>query len=379
MQKHRIGLVGTGFIARGLLLLLSSMPDMEVTAVLTRRKLNECTEVPLPHVLTNSIQELLAKSDLIVECSGDVIHATGVIAKAMEAALPVVTMDAELQVTTGSFFVSKGYITEAEGDQPGCLAALKANVESMGFKPLVYGNIKGFLNLNPPLEDMLYWGKRSGISLQMVTSFTDGTKVQIEQALVANGLGTGIAKDGLLGTAAEDLQEGAEVLAAEAKRLGKPIADYLLSAKSPPGVFITAEHDERQKDALAYFKMGKGPFYTLLQPYHLCHLEVVKTIRRTLLGEAPLLNNSASPKISVAAVAKRALTPGTVIKKGIGSFDVRGIAVDIAANPNHIPIGLLSYAVVKEHIEPGQILQFRDVDIPDSLASLAWQDIMKKN
>lgn len=375
-QPYRIGIVGTGFIARGLLLSLEAENEFMVTAVLTRRNIQECPDAPSPNLLTNSTEELIEKSDIIVECSGDVLYATEVIAGAMAAKLPVVTMNAELQATTGSYFVSRGYITEAEGDQPGCLAALKENAIRMGFKPLVYGNIKGFLNLNPSMDEMLYWGNRSGISLEMVTSFTDGTKVQMEQALVANGLGATIARDGLLGFANEDLNAGAEMMAQEAKRLGAPISDYLLSSKAPPGVFITAEHDERQQGALAYFKLGKGPFYTLLQPYHLCHLEIAKTIRRTLEGRAPLLNNSANPSVSVAAIAKRPLTPGTLIKKGIGSFDVRGIAVDIDRNQNHLPIGLLAHAVIKEHIEPGQLIQFSHVDLPDSLALRAWKEII---
>ena len=68
----------------------------------------------------------------------------------------------------------------------------------MGFHPVVYGNIKGFLNKNPKKEEMEYWSKRNGISLGMTTSFTDGTKVHIEQALVANGLGADILDRDLL-------------------------------------------------------------------------------------------------------------------------------------------------------------------------------------
>ena len=40
----------------------------------------------------------------------------------------------------------------------------------------------------------------------MVTSFTDGTKVQIEQCLVANGLDAGIAKEDLIGLETGDLK-----------------------------------------------------------------------------------------------------------------------------------------------------------------------------
>ena len=187
----------------------------------------------------------------------------------------------------------------------------------------------------------------------------------------------GIAKPGLLGIPCDDLHEGAMVLAEEAKRLGHPISDYILSPKSPKGVFIVAEHDERQREYLRYFKLGDGPYYVLLQCFLLCHLEIVKTIRRVLKGEGVLINNTGKPTISVAAIAKRPLSPGETIKRGIGSFDVRGSAIRIESDSRHIPIGLLANAVVRRKIVPGQRLSFDDVEIPDSLAHKAWLETQR--
>ena len=375
-NKSKIGIVGTGFIAKGLAMALDRRGDMVVSRVLTRTKVSERSDFPKQDVLTNSINELIDGSDLIVECSGDVIYATDVIDKVLKASLPVVTMDSELQITTGSYFTRRGFITEAEGDQPGSLAALKENAIQMGFKPLVYGNIKGFLNHSPTREEMDYWAGKQNISLDMVISFTDGTKVQIEQALVANGFGAGIAVAGLIGISSDDVNTGAKELAKRAKIIGYPISDYILSPKSPAGVFIAAEHDEQQKPYLVNYKLGEGPYYVLLQNHHLCHLEIAKTIRRVLDGGGVLLNNSKNPTISVAAVAKRPLASGHFIRRGIGSFDVRGIAVNIADNPNHIPIGLLANAVLNRNIESGQQISFDDVEIPESLALLAWRESM---
>ncbi|WP_373231296.1 NAD(P)-dependent oxidoreductase [Cohnella sp.] len=377
-EKIRIGVVGTGLIAKGLTLALENQPDLILTGILTRRDIATMTSHPSSELLTNSVDDLIDKADLIVVSTGDVIYGTDVIDLAIKANLPVVTMDAELQVTTGSYFARLGLITEAEGDQPGCLAALKENAEQMGFKPLVYGNIKGFLNLNPAQEDMEYWSKRNGTSPGMTTSFTDGTKVQIEQVLVANGLGAGIAREGLLGYESEDSHSGGVHLAEQAKELGMPISDYILAPKVPPGVFITAEHDGRQKDALRYYKMGEGPYYTLLVNYHLCHLEILKTIRRIINGGGVLLNNNTEPAFSAAAVAKRDLNAGEFVERGVGSFQVRGIAVEIARNLNHVPIGLLSDAVLLRPVKEGQTLTFDDVKLPDSLAVRAWKEIIER-
>ncbi|MEH7226501.1 NAD(P)-dependent oxidoreductase [Bacillus sp. JJ1566] len=374
----RIGIAGTGLIGKGLAIEVIKQDDLQLSSVLTRRDISTMEDYPAVGALTNSLDEIIDNCDLIVECSGDVIYGTEVIDKAIKASIPVITMNAELQVTTGSYFAKRGFITEAEGDQPGCLASLHENVVQMGFKPLVYGNIKGFLNLDPKMEEMEYWSKRNGVRLDMTTSFTDGTKVQIEQVLVANGLNAGIACDGLLAPSSDDLNNTGAELANEAKRLGHPICEYVLAPKAPPGVFITAEHDSNQMDALRYFKMGEGPFYTILQNYHLCHLEIMKTIRRVINGGGVLLNNGENPTASVAAVAKRTLLPGEKIEKGIGSFQVRGEAVTISKNPNHVPIGLLVNVVLKSQVNEGDIVTFDDVELPESLALLAWYETVNK-
>ncbi|WP_455661700.1 NAD(P)-dependent oxidoreductase [Pradoshia sp.] len=374
IMKQRVGIIGSGFIGKGLVKALNLMDDMEVIKVMTRTRIDGRSDFPYPDLLTNSIEDCIEHSDVIVECTGDVLFGTEMIARVMESGIPVLTMNTELQVTTGSYFAGKGFITEAEGDQPGCIAALRENALQMGFEPLVYGNIKGFLNPNPSPEDMYYWSKRNKISLEMVTSFTDGTKVEFEQTLVANAFQTKLMPNGIYGVASEDLNEGANALASEAERLGYPISDYVLSGKAPAGVFITAKHRdmEGQRDALHYMKFGEGPYYTLIMPFHLCHLEVVKTIRRVLEKKEVLLNNTSTPSYSMGAVAKKELAVGTRIKRGIGSFEVRGRALKIDDMPNHIPIGLMEQATIIRPVEAGEMLTFADVDIPDSLAYQAW-------
>ena len=144
--------------------------------------------------LTSSLHQLIHQSDLIVECTGDAIYATEIVDRALRAGRPIVTMDSEFHVTTGSYFTDRGVLTESQGDQPVSIAALAEQAGEMGLEPLVYGNRKGFYNPDPTLEQMQCWATAQGISLRQVTSFTDGTKIQIEAALVANGLGARIAQ-----------------------------------------------------------------------------------------------------------------------------------------------------------------------------------------
>ena len=228
LPAANIGIVGSGFIAAGLLALLCATPDLRPVKVLSRRHPTELNGL-IGDLHTDSTDELLEASDLIVECSGDVHHAAEVIDKALKAGKPVVTMGTEFHVTVGSCFHGRGLLTEAEGDQPGSLAALHEEVIGMGFKPLVYGNIKGFLNHHPSVEEMLYWSGIQGISVPQVTSFTDGTKMQMEQAFIGNGMGAGLLARGMVGPVGMDLREGAELLAARAKMGGRPVVDYLLN------------------------------------------------------------------------------------------------------------------------------------------------------
>jgi predicted homoserine dehydrogenase-like protein len=244
----------------------------------------------------------------------------------------------------------------------------------MGVTPLVYGNIKGFLNHSPSPAEMAYWADRQGISLSQVTSFTDGTKLQIEQALVANGLGATIARRGLLGPRTNTVATGAAQLAEAADTIGAPISDYVLPESGSPGVFLVATFDEELGEFLRYYKvrLGDSPYVLLERPFHLCNLEIPLTVDRLLRGDPVAFNNGPRPRAGVAAVAKRALRAGDRIENAIGGFQVRGEAVLIADEPDHVPIGLLAGATVERPVAAGETLRFSDVSVPESLALRAW-------
>lgn len=373
----RIGLSGTGFIARGIAGLLAQDPARyTVTAALTRRAPSEVAPMPGGVPVTDAPGRLIEGADVIVECSGTVGGAARVVAAALEAGLPVLTMNAEFQLTLGPAFHGRGRIDESRGDQPGSIAALAEEARLMGFRPLVYGSQKGFLNPDPTPDEMAYWARRSGISLAAVTAFTDGTKVQIEQALVANALGAGIARRNLLGPAAEDLAAGAEVLAEAAAQAGGPLSDYVLQPGGAGDVFVLATHPG-PPEALRYYKLGEGPHYLLRRPYHLGHLEVPLSLSRLVEGRAPLMPPAPTARVSVAAVAKRDLPAGTRIERAMGSFDLRGEAVVAADAPGHCPIGLLDGARLTRPVARGETLALDGVELADAGALALWQAMAK--
>lgn len=376
-EPIRVGIVGTGGIGRGLAKLLARRRDFKISGILTRRRgVIESLGVS-QDLVTLHPEKIMEASDVIVVSTGDVIYSTYIIDLAFTYGLPVVTMDADTQVVTGSWLSRRGVLTEANGDQPGCLAALNLEVMQMGFKPLVYGNIKGFLNINPSLEDMVFWAQKQGYSLSSVTSFTDGTKLQIEQCLVANYFGLDIAKQGMIGLETSDFEKGAFALGQEAMNRQQVLSDYIISRESPPGVFITATHQEDLAPELKTYKMGDGPFYLLYKPNHLCFFEIPNTILNLLDKKEILMDNGPRPTVSVGTIAKKKLIAGSVLDKGIGSMEVRGEALEILAEPSHVPIGLMTNVRLKRDVEPGQVITYDDVDIPDSLAYTAWNETIR--
>ena len=385
-----LGMIGSGFIARGILY-AAKAAGYKIGPVLSRSTTAR-PDFPFADHLTDSLDELLEKSDLIIEASGDPIYVTPLIEKCLAAGKPVVTLDSEFHVTTGSYFVGKGLLTEAEGDQPGCIAALREEALSLGFKPLVYGNVKGYFNPKPDKKTMEYYSGLNGISIDQTTSFTDGTKVQIEQTFCANAFGADIVETGMKGLDMPPLvpaetdpkkpqpdlvHEGSKMLGEVAEKHGKAISEYIV-VPGNGSVFVTATHADEQQGPLNYMKMGPGPYYTLVKPYHLCHLEVLKTVRNVIrFGEAgKLLDNSPKPQISVNSIAKRDLKAGEVIKRGIGSFDFRGEACRISENPNHLPIGLLQNAIITRDLKDGDVLTLDDVELPETRAFEIWRELM---
>lgn len=372
-ETKKIGIAGTGFISTGFCRSLSKQDNFSLASILTRRPISSFSGSELQELFTQNIDELIDKSDVILECSGDALWASEIIERAFQAKLPVVTMNAEFQIVAGSYFNERGLLTESEGDQPGSLAVLDQEIRSMGFEPLVYGSQKGFLNHDPDLATMRYWSSHSGQRLDKTVSFTDGTKVQIESALVANGLGGNIIKQGLLGPTCRSSEAGAMELATHAEKLKQVISDFVLQDHGHGEVFIVATHSDQTQAALSYYKLGSGPFYYIEKPYHLGHFEIIKSIERALQTKTVLLNNGKEPRISVAAIAKQKLKPGTLLKQGIGSFELRGMAINIKDHPQHIPISLLNNCEIQRAIEPGQMIMRGDIALPDSLASKAWK------
>ena len=223
---------------------------------------------------------------MVFECTGDALYAAATMGRVLDAGRPVVTLNAEFHVTVGSHFVERGLLSEAEGDQPGCLAALPRTRSRWASRLSVYGNMKAFLNRDPSPEDMRYWAERQGYSPR------DGDLVHrrhqgADRAVPGGQRARRRHRPGGTDRAGDRRSQGAAAeLGAAADRLGHPISEYVLDRGLQHGVFIVARHDERAGAALRNLKLGEGPYYVLIKDYCLVHLEVFKTIERLVAGPA---------------------------------------------------------------------------------------------
>ena len=391
-----VGLVGAGFMARGLInQILNSTPGIDLVVVGNRTPakahaaVTEAGGTAVSADSASAVDALPASGsvaitdDIAVVTGSDrvdvVVDATGAVAFGAELALAVfaagkhlVLLNAEVDATLGPLLVTKAdaagvVYSGADGDQPGVEMNLVRFVRGIGLRPLVAGNIKGLQDpyRNPTTQEG--FAKRWGQDPWMVTSFADGTKVSVEQALVANAAGMSVHKRGMLGrdhaghidelTGAYDVDE--------LRALGGAV-DYVVGSKPGPGVFVLAEHDDpKQRHYLELYKLGTGPLYSFYTPYHLCHFEVPTTVARVALLGDPAIRPDGAPKVDVVTMAKTDLAAGTVLDRP-GGYHYYGEAEKAATThaDRLLPLGVAEGCRLLRDVVKDEVIGYADVELP---------------
>lgn len=394
----RVGLVGAGFMGRGLVnQIVNSVPGMEVVAIANRSEKNAeraFVEAGVenfaraddargidrawgssnrPTVTTN--HEALCEADaveVIIEATGAVEHGARVVVHAIDHGKHVVLMNAEVDGTVGSALKARAdragvVLTGCDGDQPGVQMNLVRFVRGIGLTPLVCGNIKGLQDEHRTPATQAAFAAQWGQDPHMVTSFADGTKVSFEQALVANATGMTVECRGMRGADhhghVDDLTTAYDV--DELRRMGG-VVDYVVGSQPGPGVFVLAtHHDPKQRHYLNLYKLGPGPLYSFYTPYHLCHFEVPTTAARAVLFGDAALQPLGPPTVEVVTIAKRDLRAGQSLD-GLGGYDTYGQCerADVTATENLLPMGLAQGCVLRRDIARDGVLRYDDVEVP---------------
>lgn len=393
----RVGLVGAGFMARGVVhQLLTPIKGIRLVAMYNRhpqRALDLLEEAGAASVRsvsnTNALEEAITDGtiavaddpmhlcaagniDVMIECTGATEFGAAIAIASIEHGKHVILANVVLDATVGPLLKYKAdqagvVITNIDGDEPAVAMNLLRFVETMGYRPVAAGNIKGMIDRYRNPDTQREFAERVKQSPKMVTSYADGTKLSMETCTLANATGFGVARRGMHGHACEHVQELSELLKDDANALLEHgIVDYVVGAKPGSGAFVVAHNDQPVKqEYMRYLKMGGGPLYTFYTPFHLPHLEIAMTIGRAALFNDPAVTPQGAPVCDVVAVAKRDLRRGSIID-GIGGFDAYG-EIDNAGKSRSdslLPISLSVGCKVKRDIAIDSVLTYTDVELP---------------
>ncbi len=391
----RVGVIGAGYMGRGLVMqIITAMTGMDCSAVYNRtidtaelaytqsgvddvvrasdlKTLENAIEAGRPVVCDDPM--LLCEAgnlDCIVEATGEVEFGAQVVVRALKHGKHVVLLNAELDAVVGPELkvmadAAGVAITNCDGDQPGVVMNLYRWVKSIGYDPVLLGNMKGLQDhyRNPTTQQ----GFADAVKQKpkMITSFADGTKISMEMVVVANATGFGVGTRGMYGPKAKHVTEAPGLFDVDELRRGG-LVDYLLGAEPGPGVFVLGYNDNPIKSQYAqYLKMGDGPLYTFYVPYHLPHLETPLTVARAVLFNDCAAVPLAGPVADVLTAAKTDLRAGQTLD-GIGGYDCYGIIdnYSVSRAGNCLPMSLSDACVLKRDVKKDEIISYDDVDLP---------------
>ena len=391
----KVGLVGAGFMARGLALQITQFhPGMQVSAISNRsvdsarfayeqagkegavevqtgEDIDRCIATGTPAITNDPFALCESKEiEVIIEATGELEFGANVCLKAFENKKHVVLMNAELDATLGPLlkkYADKAgvVLSNADGDQPGVIMNLYRYVKTIGFTPVLAGNMKGLQDAYRTPATQAAFAAEHKQKPHMVTSFADGSKISMEMAVVANATGFKVGKRGMYGPSCKRVEEASELFDPE-EMLDGGMVDYVLGAQPGGGVFVVAHCDDPiQQPYMRYYKMGDGPFYVFYTPYHLPHVEGGLTAARAVLFHDAATKPLDKPIAEVITVAKCDLSAGTEIDE-IGGFHTYGVLDNSATvrKENLLPLGLARGCTLKHAVAKDSPLTYADVELP---------------
>jgi predicted homoserine dehydrogenase-like protein len=366
-ETIRVALVGAGRMGRGIAAQLGVLPGLELAWVADidpaaaagaaqayAAGRTRATARPAALPLTGpDARELLARGEppphVLVEATSTIGRAAVVIEQALEVGADVVLMNAEVDLAFGPWLREKArqhgrIVTSDAGDQHGVLARMIDEVRLWGLEIVMAGNIKGFLDRHATAASLRHEAAIRKLDPVQCCAYSDGTKLNIEMALVANGSGLLPRKPGMHGPRVSHVREALDAFDLEALRGGGGAVDYVLGAEPGGGVFVVAHTaDALQRDLLQYYKMGDGPFYLYYRPCHLCSFETPLAIVEAVCRRRAILEPRHGRLADVYAHAKRDIEAGEPIPVAIGGDHCYGM-IDRCATADaegKVPIALL--------------------------------------
>lgn len=333
----------------------------------------------------NGLNDASIQYDALVEASNTIAWAARYCRAAISRSAHVVLMNAEVDLALGLLLHHEArqqgvQLTSDGGDQHGVLKRMMDDISLWGFKIVQAGNIKGFLNRYACADGLIEEAAKRRLNPIQCCAYTDGTKLNIEMALLANGTGLLPPATGMSGPKCQDVHEVLDLF--DFDGFGEQgQVDYILGAQPGGGVYVIGHCDDpMQMQYLDYYKLGQGPYYLFYRPYHLCHLETPKVIAEVALAKKSLLNTRGLAT-NVFAYAKQDISLDAQIEHGIGGDLAYGlIAISAQAEiDQQVPIILLEaqgdekVTFLKE-LKKDKAITWDAVSIPESYLLKYWRE-----
>ena len=325
----------------------------------------------------------LPQIDVVIDATGSVEMGAIISMEAINHGKNIVMMSVECDITIGPILRKMAenasvIYSLAAGDEPAAIIELYRFARALGFIIVSAGKGKNNpLDIYSTPKDLEDKANKRNMNARMLCEFVDGSKTAIEMAAVSNA--TGLVPDirGMHGpkSTVEELNK-IFIPRKDGGVLNKVgVVDYAIGVA--PGVFVVFYADNaRIREGMAQRGMGKGPYYLLYRPYHLCSVEVPLTVAQTVIyGES-----SGHPMQKLTseciAVAKKDLKKGQVLDN-IGETCYRGSIelADIARSQNLLPLGLAKGSVLNKDIKKDEVITYDTVELVNDTVLLNLRKI----
>lgn len=391
----RVGMTGAGYMARAVAMqIINGMRGMKLVAISNRTLTaaqtafqnagiadtrHVSTAAELDQAIEDGVCAITDNPDALCEAGGidAVVEVTGEIEFGSRVALHAlqnrkhfISVNAQIDTAIGSIlkvYADKAGVvfTNIDGDEPGVAMNLFRFLKTVGYQPVLAGNMKGFIDPYRTPDTQAAFAAKYNQKPRMITSFADGTKLSMELAILANATGFKVGRRGMYGPKCDHVTDVIKHFSVE-QLLKGGLVDYTLGAAPNNGAFVVAYNDNPgQQQYMNYFKMGEGPLYVFYTPYHLPSVQLPLTVARAVLFNDPTVTPLGAPSCDVITLAKRDLKAGEVLD-GVGGFTCYGLIEnsEISRAENLLPISLSEDCRLKRDLAKDQAITYQDVELP---------------
>ena len=390
-----VALVGAGYMGRGIALeILTAFPGIRLAVIVNRNAseaerayreagVDRFRSVSSPAELDQAIESgqyavtddptvacRSGRIEAVIETTGDVEYGASVALDAIQHRKHVILMNAEVDSTVGPILKvhadRHGVVyTYTDGDEPGVAMNLFRFVDSIGYQPVMMGQIKGFLNRYRNPETQREFAEKHKQKAAMVASFADGSKLAIESTIMGNATGFRPAVRGMHGHQCAHVKDLLNHFSVDDFANGG-LVEFVLGAEPHTGAFVIGYNDHPiKREYMQYFKFGPGPLYVFYTPYHLPHLQLPHSVARAVLFDDPTLTPRGAPECEALTVAKRDLRTGEVLD-GMGGFACYGMidSHETSARERYLPMALSVGCRLALDVPKDTPVRYRDVILP---------------